>query len=126
MDFELLDDDVGFLNSTFNDKWQTIPSTVAQGIVIENYSLPSGYNPSEIKMMILVPQNYPMAQLDMFYTSPSIAKNNGNPIQALNNVQHFGMQWQGWSRHYTWQEGIHNIATHFQAIKNFLEEELQR
>lgn len=125
MDFELLDDDVGFLNSTFNNKWQTIISSVARGIVIENYSLPSGYNLLEVKMMILVPQDYPMARLDMFYISPSIAKNNGNPIQQLGNATHFGIQWQGWSRHYTWQAGIHNIATHFQVIKNFLEEELR-
>lgn len=126
MNFELPDDDVGFLKNSFKDKWQTVMSDTERGIVINNYPLPKDYNHTEVEMMILIPQDYPMAALDMFYLFPEITKTNGNNIEALNNESHFDRQWQRWSRHYPWQAGIHNIATHLQVVKNSLEEELER
>lgn len=126
MNFELPDDDVGFLENEFKGKWQTIISDTERGIIVKKYSLSEGYNQSEVEMMILIPQDYPMAALDMFYLLPGIAKTNGSDIKALNNEEHFGKQWQRWSRHYTWEAGIHNIATHFHSIKDSLEGELQR
>lgn len=126
MNFELPNSDVGFLDNKFNDKWQTIISDTERGIIIKNYLLPEGYNHIEVKMMILIPQDYPMAALDMFYLLPEIAKISGNSIEALNNENHFNEQWQRWSRHYQWQAGVYNIATHFQVIKNSLIEELDR
>ena len=125
MDFELPDDDIGFLNNSF-DVWQTIISNVERGIIIKNYSLPDGYNCQQVEMMILVPQNYPAAALDMFYISPDIIKTNGRSIGALSSGAHFDRQWQRWSRHYQWQAGIHNIATHLHAVKNALEDELRK
>ncbi|WP_424946015.1 E2/UBC family protein [Candidatus Spongiihabitans sp.] len=124
MDFALPDDDVGLLNNTFPSRWKTIVSTVERGIVISRYALPVGYTLSEVEIMILIPQDYPMAQLDMFYLSPDVAKTNGNAIGAVSNELHFNRQWQRWSRHYQWQVGINNIATHLGVVKNALETEL--
>lgn len=124
MDFELPDDDIGFLNNSFPSRWKTIVSDVERGIVINNYALPVGYTLPEVEMMILIPPDYPMAQLDMFYLSPDVAKTNGNAIGTVINELHFNNQWQRWSRHYQWQAGVHNIATHLQVVKNSLEEEL--
>lgn len=126
MDFELSEDDASFLNNTFPDRWKTIVSGVERGIAISPYHLPKGYNLLKVNMMILIPQNYPVAKLDMFYLSPEIAKTNDESIAALNNETHFDRAWQRWSRHYSWQAGIHNIATHLQVVKNSLEEELLR
>lgn len=126
MDFELPDDDVGFLNNAFPGKWKTIVGTVERGIVISRYALPVGYALSEAEIMILIPQEYPMAQLDMFYLSPDVAKTNGNAIGTVSNVSHFNRQWQRWSRHYQWQVGVHNIATHLGTVRNALESELSK
>ncbi len=126
MDFALPDDDTNFLNTSFNGKWDGIVSNVERGIIIKNYPLPDGYNHKEVEMMILVPQDYPVAALDMFYIFPEITKTNGRIIEALNTESHLDRQWQRWSRHYPWQAGIHNIATHLQVVKNSLIEELNR
>ena len=120
MDFALPDDDVGFLNNSFPSRWRTIVSTVDRGIVISRYALPACYTLQEVEMMILIPQNYPMAELDMFYLSPEVTKTNGNAIGGVSNETHFDRQWQRWSRHYQWQAGIHNIATHLGVVNNAL------
>lgn len=126
MDFELPDDDIGFLENAFKGKWNTVTIDTERGIIINNYPLPKGYSHTEVEMMILIPQDYPMAALDMFYLLPEITKTNGGTIGALNNEPHLDRQWQRWSRHYEWQAGIHNIATHLHIVKNSLEEELKR
>lgn len=122
MGFKLPKDDLGFLEDSFRGKWETIVDEVERGILIKNYFLPEGYKQLDVEMMILVPQNYPMAALDMFYVSPDIAKVTGNNIVALSNESHFSKRWQRWSRHYQWEAGIHNIATHLQVVKNALED----
>ena len=127
MDFDLPEDDIGFLDSAFGrENWHTIIKDAEQGIVIKKYSLPQGYNQPTVAMMILIPQDYPMAALDMFYLSPDISKTNGKSIGALQNEAHFDKQWQRWSRHYPWKAGTYNIATHMQVVKNSLIEELDR
>ncbi len=126
MDFVLPDDDIDRLNNDFSGRWKTIINDVERGIVISHYALPPGYSLPEVNMLILVPQGYPMAQLDMFYLSPGVAKTNGNAIGALKNEVHFDQQWQRWSRHYQWQAGVHNMRTHLDVAENSLDEELLR
>ncbi len=126
MDFELPEDDVGFLNNSFEGRWSTIINSTEQGIIIRNYSLPEGYDPSEVKVMILIPQNYPMAALDMFYLCPGTFKKNGHNIEQLSDESHFDKQWQRWSRHYEWQAGTNNIAIHLKFVENALIDELKK
>lgn len=126
MSFNLPDDDKVFLNTQFNEKWETVTLNGEQGVIITDYELPVGYNESKIELMLLVPQDYPMSALDMFYVSPDIAKQNGNSIEALTNEPHFSKEWQRWSRHYQWEPGAHSVATHLKFIENCFNEELQR
>ncbi len=126
MSFELPNDDIEFLNLEFNNQWEYKKNDAERGIIIKNYPILEGYSCVEVSLMILVPQNYPVSALDMFYVLPEITKTNGNAISALENENHFDIQWQRWSRHYNWQAGIHNIATHLTVVKNCLKEELQR
>ena len=126
MCFHLPQDDTDFLDDSFNKRWKRIADDKERGIVIEGYLLPEGYNQSEAEMMLLIPLNYPMAALDMFYVSPDITKVSGNDIAALDSEVHLSRKWQRWSRHYDWLEGIHNIATHLAVVENALRDELQR
>lgn len=126
MDFILPAQDLDFLNNKFKDKWQSIISNNEQGVIVTKYSLPKGYSQSEVDIMILIPKDYPMAQLDMFYILPEITKTNNTNIKALNKENHFDKQWQRWSRHYDWQPGIYNIATHFHIIEQALVKEVQK
>lgn len=124
MNFKLPSDDIEFLNSQFNNQWEYKKNDTERGIVVQNYSLPVGYSSAEVCLMILVPENYPISKLDMFYLLPGVDKTNGRVINALNNEDHFDIQWQRWSRHYPWQAGVSNMATHLQVIKNCLMEDL--
>lgn len=126
MDFSLPNDDLEYLNYNFGEKWEGKTHNNEKGIIINDYTLPSDYNHKIIRMMILIPNNYPMSQLDMFYVSPNITKMNGKPIGALMNENHLNEQWQCWSRHYNWRPGEDNIATHFKVIENSLKEEIER
>ena len=123
MDSALTDDDIKYLNITFNGHWQEITEQV-RGIIIKDYLLPLGYNISKAEMMIIIPNGYPMAALDMFYLHPKICKQNSNVISALTDEVHFGKSWQRWSRHYLWIPGVHNLSTHMRVIQNSLKQEL--
>ena len=122
----LTDDDEEYLKSNFKDRCECLVLNGEQAIIIKDYKLPEGYNHTLIELMVLVPVNYPMAQLDMFYVSPSIAKKNNRGIKALNNEVHVGREWQRWSRHYPWEPGVHNVATHLKVVENSFKEELKR
>ena len=126
MDFELPEDDIGFLNHSFKNSWSTVIDSKEQGIIIKNYSLPEGYDQARVEVMILIPQNYPVAALDMFYLCPSIFKKNADSIEQLSDESHFDKQWQRWSRHYNWKAGINNIATHIKFVENALIKELKK
>lgn len=123
-DYPLPDEDLEFLNSNFNS-WNQPPVEGSQrGLVIPNYRLPRGYVPDRADLMLLIPDNYPAAGIDMFYFSPSVARADGQSIGALSNEFHFGQQWQRWSRHYEWRPGEDSIATHIAYVGNQLKFEL--
>ena len=119
----LTEDDVQYLNQEFPDSWNEIVDD-SSGIIVKNFSLPLGYNIDKVELLIIIPNDYPMAALDMFYLYPEIHKKNRATIEALTNEIHFGKQWQRWSRHYSWLPGIHCLATHMKVVRNSLEEEL--
>ena len=121
-DFPLTDDDREFLDANF-DRWKPVAEDSKYGIIIYNYKLPEKYTPECSDLMILIPNDYPTSALDMFYFSPSISRKDGRYIDALSDEHHFEKSWQRWSRHYTWDPNIHNIAYHVSLVKNILKDE---
>ena len=109
----LTEEDVAFLNS-LDREWE-VPDANARMVVIRNFPLPKGFDREASDLMVIVPPNYPVAGLDMFYLAPGVAREDGRVINALVQETHGGRQWQRWSRHYKWQPG-YGVANHMAAV----------
>ena len=121
---DLPKEDLEFLDSDFHDSWELVKEGDKSGLIIRNYNLPPGYSPEVVDLMLLIPAEYPISGLDMFYFFPEVSRAEGFPIGALSSETHFGVAWQRWSRHYDWRPGEDNIATHITTIRNVLRNEL--
>ena len=121
--FLLPEEDLEYLKANFPD-YKCEMENSKKGIIIPNYPLPKGYSPVKSNLMLMIPDNYPTAKIDMFYFLPNIARQDGAEISALNDENHFNQKWQRWSRHYDWRPGIDNIATHISYIHNQLKSEV--
>ena len=121
--FDLLPDDVEYLDAHYLDQWRKINEGNGKfGLLIEKFPIPKGLAPTVSDLMLLVPVGYPASPLDMFYFDPPITRTNRGNISALAIEQHFGREWQRWSRHYPWVPGQDNMVGHIQYVS----EELQR
>ena len=86
-------------------------------LVLRNWPFPEAYNPRVADVLIRIPPGYPMGQLDMFYTSPTIMKTNGAFPEACQQMEnHSDRTWQRWSRHHPWRSGIDNLRTFITAM----------
>lgn len=123
---ELSDEETEYLEANYSD-YRLQPSDGAKsGVIIPDFALPVGYTAEKSDLLIVIPQGYPGTQLDMFYFDPPLAKQNGNGIGALASESHFERNWQRWSRHYTWEPGVHNLVYHIEYVKNELKTEAER
>lgn len=120
--YKLTDEEEEYLDTNYSS-WEYADEGGICGIVIRNFPVPSGYTPEKSDMMVIIPQGYPGATLDMFYFFPELHKTNGNAINALAHEMHFGITWQRWSRHYQWTPGQDDIISHIEFVKNVLRSE---
>lgn len=92
-------------------------------IVIKNFPLPR-YNPQSVDLLIIVPNGYPNAKLDMFWTHPDVSLPNGGvPEKANVHEQYGGRNWQRWSRHIAdgkWRPGVDNLRSYMTTVKTEL------
>ena len=120
-------EDSEYLEANYSGRWEMIPSDGAKsGVVIRGFFLSPGYTAEQADLLIIIPQGYPGAALDMFYFSPPLQKKNGNQINALVMKTHFDREWQRWSRHYSWTLGEDNLIKHIERIKKILEQEVSQ
>lgn len=107
-------------------EFQVIPEDKSLYLILNNFSLPSSfYNPSTVDLLIVIPESYPNAQLDMFWTHPDVKLLNGNwPLNSDNHQIYCGQNWQRWSRHFQgeapWRVGIDNIRSFLSTIRKEL------
>lgn len=120
----LTGEDDQFLNANDFDWELLFENNTQRGLLIKQFCIPTGYQPATVDLMILIPDNYPVAGIDMFYFSPAILRDDGKTIGSLEIESHFDRQWQRWSRHYDWHAGCCNVATHVKFVSNQLESEL--
>lgn len=128
-DFQLPQDDVDFLNS-LKLKWECVTEGNIKRVIIYGYSLPEGFNASEVDVNLRISDSYPASQIDMAYFFPAIQRSDGKPIRAVTNDQFAGKSWQRWSRHRTpqnpWEPGVDCIATHVAYIGSWFVKELEK
>ena len=121
----LTPEDKQHLDAHYPDQWQVLGDVPGGlGVLIQDFPLPVGYEPERASLLVLLPPGYPNAKLDMFFLNPPVRRNDGQGIGALTQTTHFGQEWQRWSRHYSWQPGVHCLATHLQYAENTMRSEL--
>jgi Prokaryotic E2 family E len=88
-------------------------------LVLHDWVFPESYTPDRSSVLIIIPKNYPMAALDMFYTLPFVQRRTGGwPTAAdLFPALSDGKIWQRWSRHIAWRQGVDNLRTFVTAVK---------
>lgn len=128
-DFLLPQEDVIFLEEK-GLAYETVISDSAQWVILRDYKLPCGYSQSNADVAIRIPQNYPIAALDMFYMYPNLSRTDGQAIGALSPLVIEGKQYQQWSRHRTgdnqWVPGEDNLATHIAIMDHSLNQEFTK
>ncbi|MGT2503139.1 E2/UBC family protein [Bradyrhizobium guangxiense] len=92
-------------------------------VVIRNFPLPL-YKPQSADLLIIVPNGYPNAKLDMFWTFPDVSLPTGGiPLRADVHEQYGGRNWQRWSRHIAdgaWRPGVDNLRSYMTTVKTEL------
>jgi hypothetical protein len=126
--FSLPAEDVEFLENK-GLPWETLSENRLQWLIIHDYPIPEGYNVQAAQIALQIAPNYPVAQIDMAYFYPHLAKRNGRGIYALSQQNIDCKIFQRWSRHRKpgeWRPGLDNISTHLILVENWLEKELKR
>jgi len=91
-------------------------------LVIQNFSVAGGgFTPATTDLMIRIPPQYNMAQLDMWYCDPPIRIAATGQFAPASEVKetHVGRVWQRFSRHLpsgAWRPGIDNLRTFMPSI----------
>jgi Prokaryotic E2 family E len=125
-DFELPEDDIRFLDSRRGD-WEAVEDGKSLWVIMHSHPVPSGYDPQQVVLAVLIPPGYADVQLDMFYVSPALARRDGAPINALSSHSICGDVFQRWSRHRTaanpWRAGEDDLSSHVLMVDGLLERE---
>ena len=124
-DYQLSEDDSQCLDAQGCD-WDALVETKVKWIILRGYSIPTGYNVSAADAAIRIPPSYPDDGLDMVYFFPALSLQNGRAIAKLTPHPLEGKQYQQWSRHYSWDPGLHSLCTHLLQIRSWLEWELRK
>ena len=129
-DFALLPTDHAWLDERGYD-WVTAVEGGRRWLILRGVSLPVGYNVSVVTIAMEVPTAYPMAEIDMFYCFPHLARADGQMIpQTQVNEVIGGRTFQRWSRHRgpigPWVPGKDSVVTHLLLIDESLNREVDK
>lgn len=125
--FSLPAEDVEFLDSN-SFRWEAIANG-GNWVIIHDYPIPEGYNVTVARVALMIPPNYPAAQIDMAYFYPHLKKNNQRNINNVTSRLIDSKDFQQWSRHRQageWRPGEDNVMTHLLLVNNWLEKDLKR
>lgn len=123
--FDLPEEDSDFLNS-LGLFWETVKDGEVRWLLVRDFPIPSGFNVARAMLAVKIEGGYPPSKLDMAYFKPALSKSNGGGIPNLTTLSINGEQFQQWSRHYEWREGIDTLTIHYRRIEQWLLDELKR
>jgi len=91
-------------------------------VVFPSFKLPAGkYNMASCRLLVRVPNGYPNAALDMFYTQPDLLLASGSaPRQSDVLEQLGGTVWRRFSWHRTapWKPGVDSLISYVAFIED--------
>lgn len=95
-------------------------------VVLKRLRLPEGYNREVADVLIQLPDVFPDAAPDMFWTDPVLTLGDGGrrPDGTDLDECHLERVWQRWSRHVRghWRPGIDTIRSYVAYIRRCLAE----
>jgi hypothetical protein len=92
-------------------------------VVIEDYSLPQGFNQKNSPLLIKVPPNYPLGGLDMFWMHPQLLLVSGAMPASTCIEQYLGQPWLRFSWHpHRWNPVSDSLVSYLKFIDIRLEQ----
>jgi hypothetical protein len=127
-DFRFPEEDERYLH-LLGLPWEAIKEGSRRWLVIQNWSVPPGYNHSTVSAALIIPPSYPDGQIDMVYFHPHLVPLSGKVVRRLTSRSFGGCYWQQWSRHRTkqnpWRPGLDDVGSHFALVNYWLRREIQ-
>lgn len=110
-------------------RWEAVLVENRRWLLIHDFALPSGYAPDRCTLALDIPADYPASQIDMFYFSPWVSRQDGSAIPSTQVRATIDcMEYQGWSRHRNgtnpWDPITDNVGTHLVLVESCLAREL--
>jgi hypothetical protein len=93
-------------------------------LVLKDYTLPAGYEPQVVDLLLRLPLGFPDVPPDMYWLQPFVSYIGGAVPPATEQREvHWGRTWQRWSRHLAnaWRPGIDCLQTYLRLIRTDLE-----
>lgn len=101
------------------------PTSQCGYLIIPDYPVPDGWDKPTTTLLVVIPNGYPLAALDMFWVNPFLRLRDGREAECANYFeQHLGDIWQRFSWHYansqSWLPGKSSLLTHLHFINTRL------
>ncbi len=92
-------------------------------VILENYSLPSGYSVQSSKLLVKLPASYPNGMPDMFWVDEAVRLANGSLPDRANPEAVNGNTWLRFSWHPArWNPGNDTLLTYLEFVNRRLEQ----
>lgn len=90
-----------------------------QFLVISDFELPTGFEPSRVELLVKLPPGFPDAAPDMFWVHPPVRTAAGNVPRSTSNERLLGKNWQRFSWHLAagaWRPGVSELRDFLRCI----------
>jgi hypothetical protein len=90
-----------------------------QFLVISDFELPTGFEPSRVELLVKLPPGFPDAAPDMFWVLPAVRTAAGNVPRSTSNERLLGKNWQRFSWHLAagaWKPGVSELRDFLRCI----------
>jgi hypothetical protein len=88
-------------------------------LVVSDYPLPEGYQPSRVQLLVKLPPTFPDAAPDMFWVHPEVKAPNGSLPRSTSTERLLDKDWQRFSWHLAagaWKPGISTLRDYLRCI----------
>ena len=88
-------------------------------LVISDYSLPAGFTPNRVQLLLKLPPGFPDAAPDMFWVRPAVRTADGCLPRSTCNERLFGKEWQRFSWHLAtgaWTPGVSSLRDFLRCV----------
>lgn len=129
-DFALLPTDHAWLDER-GYEWITTVEGGRRWLILREVELPVGYDASVVSVAMEIPTAYPMAEIDMFYCFPALARTDGQAIPQTQVSETIANRiFQRWSRHRgaiaPWIPGTDSVISHLLLVDEALNREVDK